>query len=75
VHPFIVADIASEPVILIVLFVIVLVFGAGQLPKLARSLGSASHEFRKGQEEGAKGLEGTQDDSKNADNGGRSSSS
>jgi sec-independent protein translocase protein TatA len=38
---------------LIVLAVVALLFGGSQLPKLARSLGSASHEFRKGVEEGA----------------------
>lgn len=37
---------------LIVLAVVALLFGGSQLPKLARSLGSASHEFRKGVEEG-----------------------
>lgn len=36
----------------IVLLVLALLFGGSQLPKLARSLGSASHEFRKGVEEG-----------------------
>jgi TatA/E family protein of Tat protein translocase len=30
-----------------------LLFGASQLPKLARALGSASHEFKRGAEEGA----------------------
>ena len=40
------------PDILIVIAVIVLLFGGSQLPKLARSLGSASHEFRKGISEG-----------------------
>jgi sec-independent protein translocase protein TatA len=34
------------------LAVVALLFGGTQLPKLARSLGSASHEFRKGVEEG-----------------------
>jgi sec-independent protein translocase protein TatA len=38
--------------IVIVIGIIVLLFGGSQLPKLARSLGSASHEFRKGVEEG-----------------------
>ncbi|MGH9071644.1 MAG: twin-arginine translocase TatA/TatE family subunit [Acidimicrobiales bacterium] len=38
--------------ILIVLAVILLLFGSTQLPKLARSLGSASKEFKKGVEEG-----------------------
>lgn len=40
------------PDALIVLAVIALLFGGSQLPKLARSLGSASHEFRRGVEEG-----------------------
>ncbi len=39
--------------LLIVLGIIALLFGGSQLPKLARSLGSASHEFKKGAEEGA----------------------
>jgi sec-independent protein translocase protein TatA len=50
-HPMI-ADLASEPVLIIVLIVVVLVFGSTRLPKLARSLGSASSEFKKGQQEG-----------------------
>jgi sec-independent protein translocase protein TatA len=40
------------PDAIIVIAVIALLFGGTQLPKLARSLGSASHEFRKGVEEG-----------------------
>ncbi|MGH3578127.1 MAG: twin-arginine translocase TatA/TatE family subunit [Mycobacterium sp.] len=50
-HPDLVANLAG-PDILIVLAVIALLFGGSQLPKLARSLGSASHEFRKGVEDG-----------------------
>ncbi len=42
------------PEILIVLAVILLLFGGSQLPKLARSMGQASREFRKGLDEGAK---------------------
>jgi sec-independent protein translocase protein TatA len=38
--------------IVIVVVVVVLLFGGSQLPKLARGLGSASHEFKKGVEEG-----------------------
>jgi len=38
---------------LLVLAIIVLLFGGSQLPKLARSLGQASKEFRKGVDEGA----------------------
>jgi len=37
----------------IIAIVLLFLFGGSQLPKLARSLGSASHEFRKGTEEGA----------------------
>lgn len=36
---------------IIVIAVLVLVFGASQLPKLARSLGQAKSEFEKGQKE------------------------
>ena len=36
------------PDILIVLAVIVVLFGGSQLPKLARSLGSAKKEFERG---------------------------
>jgi sec-independent protein translocase protein TatA len=38
------------PDLLIVFAVVALLFGGTQLPKLARSLGSASHEFHKGVE-------------------------
>ncbi len=42
-----------DSVIILVVVVVVLLFGGSRLPKLARGLGSASHEFRKGLEEGA----------------------
>jgi TatA/E family protein of Tat protein translocase len=35
--------------LLIVLAIAMVLFGSSQLPKLARSLGEASKEFRKGQ--------------------------
>ncbi|MFN8038565.1 MAG: twin-arginine translocase TatA/TatE family subunit [Acidimicrobiales bacterium] len=41
------------PDILIILAVVALLFGGSQLPKLARSLGSAKAEFEKGSREGA----------------------
>ena len=41
------------PDILIVLAVVLVLFGGSQLPKLARGLGSAQREFKKGLEEGA----------------------
>jgi sec-independent protein translocase protein TatA len=40
------------PDILIVLAVVLLLFGSTQIPKLARSLGSASREFKHGQDHG-----------------------
>jgi sec-independent protein translocase protein TatA len=47
--------VGPDGLIIIVVLVIVLLFGGSKLPKLARGLGSASHEFRKGLEEGDKG--------------------
>lgn len=44
--------IGPDLIIVIVVGVIVLLFGGSKLPKLARGLGSASHEFKKGVEEG-----------------------
>jgi sec-independent protein translocase protein TatA len=38
---------------IVVLAVVVLLFGASQLPKLARSLGQAQKEFKRGLSEGA----------------------
>lgn len=37
--------------ILVVVLAIVLLFGASQIPKLARNLGEASREFKKAQED------------------------
>ena len=37
---------------LLVIAVIALLFGGSKLPKLAQSMGQASHEFRKGLDEG-----------------------
>jgi sec-independent protein translocase protein TatA len=41
------------PELLIILAVVLLLFGSTRLPKLARSLGQASKEFKKGADEGA----------------------
>jgi sec-independent protein translocase protein TatA len=38
--------------LLIVLAIVLLVFGSSKLPKLARSMGQASKEFKKGIDEG-----------------------
>jgi sec-independent protein translocase protein TatA len=40
------------PDILIILVIVMVLFGSAKIPKLARSLGQASHEFRKGLGEG-----------------------
>ena len=37
---------------LVVLIVVILLFGASAIPKIARSLGQAKKEFKKGLEEG-----------------------
>jgi sec-independent protein translocase protein TatA len=41
-----------DALIVIIAVIVVLLFGGAKLPKLARGLGSASHEFRKGLAEG-----------------------
>jgi sec-independent protein translocase protein TatA len=43
----------SGPELIIVLVVILLLFGGAKLPKLARSLGQAQNEFKRGLKEGA----------------------
>jgi sec-independent protein translocase protein TatA len=45
------ANIAG-PDLLIILAIVALLFGSTQLPKLARSLGQASKEFKKGVDDG-----------------------
>lgn len=42
------------PELLIVLVVVLVLFGGAKLPKLARSMGQAQNEFKKGLREGAK---------------------
>ena len=58
--------IGPDSLIVIAVVVVVLLFGGTRLPKLARGLGSASHEFKKGMEEGDKG-EGDQSAAKGDD--------
>ena len=45
--------------LLIVLAIVLLLFGSTKLPKLARSLGEAQKEFKKGMSEGAKDDDGS----------------
>ena len=42
----------GAPELIIILLIILVIFGGSQLPKLARSLGSASKELREGFENG-----------------------
>ena len=51
----------GTPEILIILGVIVLIFGSAQLPKLARSIGRAQNEFKKGLREGSDDDEADED--------------
>jgi sec-independent protein translocase protein TatA len=43
----------GAPELIIVLLIVLLVFGGTKLPKLARSMGQAQKEFKKGLTEGA----------------------
>jgi sec-independent protein translocase protein TatA len=43
----------GTPELIIVLVVVLVIFGGSQLPKLARGLGQAQKEFKKGLDEGA----------------------
>jgi sec-independent protein translocase protein TatA len=43
----------GAPELIIILIVVLVIFGGSQLPKLARGLGQAQKEFKKGLDEGA----------------------
>jgi sec-independent protein translocase protein TatA len=49
------------PEMLIILFVLLLLFGASKLPSLARSMGQAGKEFRAGMRDGARDEDRGQD--------------
>ncbi len=53
------ADLLGEQGIIVLIVIAVVLFGSTQIPKLARSLGSAQKEFKKGLDEGANGDAGT----------------
>jgi len=42
------------PEVIVVVIVVLVLFGGSQIPKLARNLGQAQKEFKKGLSEGAK---------------------
>ncbi len=44
----------GAPEIIIILVVVLVLFGGSQIPKLARNLGQAQKEFKKGLDEAAK---------------------
>ncbi len=48
------AGLFDGPEVIVVLVVILVLFGGSQIPKLARNLGQAQKEFKKGLNEGAK---------------------
>ena len=49
------AEIFGEQGLIVLALIVVLFFGAGKLPELARSLGKAKKEFQSGLDEGAAG--------------------
>lgn len=42
----------GTPELLIILLVVTLIFGGAKLPQLARSLGQAKNEFKRGEDDG-----------------------
>jgi sec-independent protein translocase protein TatA len=50
-----------------ILLIVVVLFGAAKLPKLARSLGASASEFRKGLEDGAEQEPGQNEQSTSED--------
>jgi len=54
----------GAPELIIILLIIMLIFGGAKLPKLARSLGESSKEFKKGLAEGANAAEDEPDSKK-----------
>ncbi|MDA8076297.1 MAG: twin-arginine translocase TatA/TatE family subunit [Actinomycetota bacterium] len=53
------ADIFGPDLLVVLLVIAVVLFGGAAIPKLARNLGSAKHEFEKGMKEGATSSDST----------------
>ena len=60
--PLFVGGLPAGPEMLIILLIIVLLFGANKLPKLARSTGEAMGEFKKGRQEVERELQEMEED-------------
>ncbi|HEY5875495.1 MAG TPA: twin-arginine translocase TatA/TatE family subunit [Ilumatobacteraceae bacterium] len=58
------AGIFDGPEVIVVLVVVLVLFGGSQIPKLARNLGQAQKEFKKGLDQGSKDGEDTPTDAK-----------
>ena len=58
----------GAPELVIILIVVLVIFGGSQIPKLARSIGQAQKEFKKGLDEGAAD-DTSKGDGKSASNG------
>jgi len=65
-HP-VLGEIFGPDLIIVIIVVAVVLFGGTQIPKLARSLGSAQSEFKKGLADGSKS--GSDDAAKTAEAG------
>jgi sec-independent protein translocase protein TatA len=56
----------GAPELLIVLLIVLLLFGGAKLPKLAKSLGEAQREFRKGQDDAVQNGDAPKDETPKA---------
>lgn len=72
-HPFL-AEIFGVDGIIVLIVVVVVLFGGSQIPKLAKSLGSAQSQFKKGLEEGKNEATDTDGKATSADGDGPSAS-
>jgi sec-independent protein translocase protein TatA len=61
-----IGGIPAGPELLIILLVLVLLFGANKIPKLARSTGQAMGEFKKGREQVEEELQEMQGDNEDS---------
>jgi len=60
----VIAEIFGMDGIIVLIVIVAVLFGSSQIPKLARSLGSAQNEFKKGLSEGHTGDADSEKDTK-----------